>query len=95
MNLRTAPAALTALTDRTARSTTRAALLRATAVAAAAGALLTAGAAGSAQAATRPAGEPGAAGRPDQAVGLVKNDRVTPWSVVDYALEVTGGRAEG
>ncbi|MFF9869562.1 hypothetical protein ACF1G0_29870 [Streptomyces sp. NPDC013953] len=82
-----------ALTDRTTRGTARAAHLRAAAVAAAAGTLLAAGAAGSAQAAARSAGEPGAAGRPDQAVGLVKNDRVTPWSVVDYALEVTGGRA--
>ncbi|MEE1757470.1 hypothetical protein [Streptomyces sp. SP18CS02] len=50
--------------------------LRTVALAAAAGALLTAGAT------TAQAAEP----ERSQAVGLVKKDALTPWSVVDFAL---------
>ncbi|MET9429703.1 hypothetical protein [Streptomyces sp. NPDC003036] len=70
--------------------------LRAAAVAAVAGALIGAGAgtAATAQGAEQPVGQPaGQPGghEPDQAVGLVKKGRLTPWSVVGYALDTAGG----
>ncbi|MET9800229.1 hypothetical protein [Streptomyces sp. NPDC006368] len=65
----------------------------AVAVSAATGVLLTAGVA-TAQTAARPGGLP--TGQPagaerDQGVALIHKDRLTPSSVVDYALEVTEG----
>ncbi|MGA5421198.1 hypothetical protein [Streptomyces lavendulocolor] len=65
--------------------------LRATVLAAAAGALLTAGAAGTAGAAAQAAGHavaPGTGtGTGSDSVAIVKNDRLTPSSVVGYVLD--------
>ncbi|ORT56367.1 hypothetical protein [Streptomyces sp. CB03238] len=59
---------------------------RATAMAAATGVLLTAGAA-TAQAAEREAAPGAGSGTGSDSVAIVKNDRLTPSSVVDYVLD--------
>ncbi|KUH40314.1 MULTISPECIES: hypothetical protein [Streptomyces] len=65
--------------------------LRTIALAAAAGALAATGAASAAQAAPSAPHSPNATDAPDTArddgVALVKKDALTPWSLVDFALE--------